>query len=367
MQRQKYVDIVKGICIICVVYSHINIIGSVGESLSKYLNMFISQFFLSAFFIIGGFYLKNMDTFTIFLKNKVLRNYKKLIIYYIPFVLLHNFFIRNGIYEIHYLYDTKIMEIYTLKTLVIKIFGTSLLMGREPILGALWFFVVQIMGLIGLSMIVSLSHKISEKFNLNSDFITLFMLFLSLCFSTVMTQQFQITIPRASIALSIMILIYFGKLFNQDLKLKYNNIYIFFFSITILILNCIFVGKLQLNINQIYNPITFLSSAFAGLYMLCYLSKKIANNKFGSALSICGKYSFDIMVFHFLCFKIPMYLLDKLNIENFSPLSSLVPSTSNLFCFFLYILAGVVFPILATKLLGCLKQFILFRKEKNLI
>lgn len=365
MKRDKYVDIVKGICIICVVYIHINIVGDIGRLCSNTLGTFITQFFLSVFFLISGFYLKNIDKFILFLKTKILKNYKRLVIYYIPFVLLHNFFITCGFYQVGHLYNTNIMEIYTNEKKVIKILETFLLMGREPLLGAVWFFIVQIMALIGLSILASAIKKVSNKYKVNTNSIFLFILFLCLCCSTVMTEKFHFTVPRASITLSIMILIYLGKIFKQDLKIKYNNIYIMLFGFIVLILNCIFVGKLQLNINQIFNPVTFLSSAIAGLYILCFIAKKIENNKLGLCLSICGKYSFEIMVFHLLCFKIPMYLIDKLNIEKHSTLSSLVPSTSNLFCFFLYMTVGITFPILIAKLLDYFKKLNLSRKEKN--
>lgn len=71
MKRDKYIDIVKGICILCVVYVHLNIQSNVFKPFFEFIYNFISQFFLTTFFIISGFYLKDIYDIKKFFKNKI--------------------------------------------------------------------------------------------------------------------------------------------------------------------------------------------------------------------------------------------------------------------------------------------------------
>lgn len=365
MKRDKYVDIVKGICIICVVFVHISVVIPEIQVIDNAIRNIISQFFLSSFFIITGFYLKNLDKPKEFINKKVKKWYIKLIIYYVPFVLLHNLFINMGIYDLNKMYSDKIMMVYSAKTMIVKLFETLLLMGREPLLGAMWFFIVQIMALLGLTIIVSILTKIAKRYKMNASgliFITLLLLLLS---SVTLTEIFSITIPRISIAMSSMILIYIGYYFNQILKVKYDSKFLFCISIIFLIINAVFIGKIALNINKIINPLTFLITSICGIYMLCFLAKKMEKLKISKILSTCGKYSFQIMAFHLLSFKMAMLIITKCNIENVTKLSDLVPKTSNVIAFIIYMIVGTIVPVLIVKLFEKIKNSLFINKKEN--
>lgn len=355
MKRDKYVDIVKGICIILVVYVHLNIITNNFNMINNYIQIFIYQFFLSVFFIVSGFYLKNMDKPKEFINTKVKKWYIKLILYYIPFVLLHNVFIKLGIYEIGKIYGDKITAVYSIKTMIIKIVEAILLMGREPLLGALWFFITQIIAMIGLTIIYYIVNIIIKKYHLNKEKIIFTILIILMFISTALTQIFSFTIPRISIAITAMILIYIGYYFNQIINLKYNNKFILFVSIITLICNTLYVDKLRMNKNIIINPVTFLTSAIAGLYLLCFIGKRIEENRIGKLLETCGRYSFYIMVFHFISFKLAMLIIHYFKIENITVLSDLEPSTSNIIGVIIYIVIGTGLPIIIAKIIEFIK------------
>ena len=355
MKRDKYVDIVKGICIILVVYVHLNIITNNFNMVNNYIQIFIYQFFLSVFFIVSGFYLKNMDKPKEFINTKVKKWYIKLILYYIPFVLLHNVFIKLGIYEIGKVYGDKITAVYSIKTMIIKIIETVLLMGREPLLGALWFFITLIIAMLGLTIICYIVNIINKKYNFNKEKVIFTILILLMLISTTLTQIFSFTIPRISIAMTAMILIYIGFYFNQIINLKYNNKFILFVSIITLICNTLYVDRLRMNKNIIMNPVTFLTSAIAGLYLLCFIGKRIEKNRIGKLLEICGKYSFSIMAFHLISFKVAILIINNLKIENITVISDLEPLTSNIIGIIIYMLIGTSIPILIAKIIEFIK------------
>ncbi len=268
MKRDKYVDIVKGICILSVVFVHINIISKQYGICVSYIQNFIYQFYLSTFFIVTGLYLKNLKSPKEFFNQKIKKWYIKLMLYYIPFVLLHNLFITIGIYDIGKMYGGKVTQVYSEWQVIQKVIETLLLMGREPLLGTMWFFISQIIALIGLSVISYVIDKIANKYHLGSDKIIFVVLLVLLFISTSLTEIFSITIPRISNSISAMILIYIGYYFKQVLELKYDNILIFLISIIGLICNTIFVGRIDLNVNKIINPVTFIASSVAGMYAL---------------------------------------------------------------------------------------------------
>lgn len=352
--REKFADIVKGICIICVVFVHIDLSDKNSEIL-KILHIVISNFFLPTFFVISGFYLKNIDNIKSFFKNKIVKNYKKMLIYYIPFVLLHNFFIKMGFYGIDKIYGDKLMLVYSPVDILLKLLGVLLLMGREPLLGPLWFLITYIIAMIGLLITNVLIKKVIKT--KNADAMMCLTLLILLCISGICTNVFNITIPRFSISLSVMILIYFGMLIKQKYKFKFDNVYIFFISILLFTSNCIFVNGISLNTNKYYNPVTFLVSSISSVYILCFIAKKIENLQIGKMLMICGKNSFEIMALHLLSFKLVTYFLNKFEIEQNITLSDLCPKISNIYIGILYIFVGVFLPILIKKIFNLIKLF----------
>lgn len=363
MKRDSYVDIVKGMCIILVVFVHINILTNRFTIVNNYINNFIYQFFLSVFFIISGFYLKNLSNTKMFFKTKIKKWYIKLLIYYIPFVLLHNLFVKLGVYEVGKIYGSKVTEMYTIKTTIIKIVETILLMGREPLLGAMWFFISQIISLIGLTIISCIVDKICEKIKFDNNKVMFSILLILLFISTSMTELLSLTIPRLSISISAMLLIYIGYYLKQIMKLEYNNKFVFFISIVVLICNTFFVDRIRLNQNIIVNPVTFIISAVCGLYMLCFIGKKIENNILGDIFGMCGKYSFQIMALHLLSFKLAILMINIFKIENVTVLSDLQPITSNICGFAIYMVTGIVLPIIVTKLTYGIKNKIIDIKK----
>lgn len=365
-KREQYVDIIKGFCIICVVYVHINIVAQNFENIDDIIQNIVSQFFLSVFFIVTGFYLKNLNEPKDFFSKKIKKWYIKLIIVYIPFVLLHNIFIKSGIYEVDKLYNGKLMLEYTPNMMIIKIIETLLLMGREPLLGAMWFFIVQIISLIGLELIICFSTIVTNKNDkVDKNKLIFIILLILLIISSVLTEKFSLTIPRISIATSVMILIFMGYYMNQILNVKYNSKFFFIISVIAILTNAIFDGKMLLNTNKIISPITFMISSIAGIYMLGYIAKKIERFKFSKVFSICGRYSFQIMAFHLICFKLANIIVNTCGIENCTTMSELIPNTSNILGFVIYLVVGIVCPILITMLYEKIKDKLIQIRRKN--
>lgn len=362
MKREKYIDIIKGICIICVLYVHINIVVNnklIEDTLILFSN-FISQFFLPVFFIISGFFLKNIDSFFIFIKTKIKKFYIKYLKYYLIFVWIHNFLITIGIYSLDIDYGNKIMKSYSCKEILLQTVKSIFLAGREPILGAVWFFSVLIIAMIGLSIVTTIIKNIQRKFKIiDKEELTFLILFLGLTFSIFCTEILDITVPRVNNSISAMILIYIGYYLNNVKKIEFNNIYLFFISLIIVITNTIFIGKIEFNSNRLKNPLTFLITSVGALYVLGVISKKIENKKISKYLSCFGKYSFYIMFFHLLAFKIGTFCI---NVVEHNALTNniykLTPTVDSIFEFLIYSIVGIILPIILGIILEVIENYL---------
>ena len=107
--RSQYVDITKGVAIISVVLLHTNFQfpSSHYMPLSSLLGW---MWHVAVFFLIGGFFINESKLIQpfFFIKGKLGSLYKLLLYFYIPVVLLHNFFIRIGCYKLSVLRDVNL-------------------------------------------------------------------------------------------------------------------------------------------------------------------------------------------------------------------------------------------------------------------
>lgn len=117
--RSIYVDIVKGVAIISVVLLHTNFQfpSSHYMPLSSLLGW---MWHVAVFFLIGGFFINESKLIQpfFFIKGKLGSLYKLLLYFYIPVVLLHNFFIRIGWYDSLTDYGGKYMGFWDLKQII---------------------------------------------------------------------------------------------------------------------------------------------------------------------------------------------------------------------------------------------------------
>lgn len=129
--RSIYVDIVKGVAIISVVLLHTNFQfpSSHYMPLSSLLGW---MWHVAVFFLIGGFFINESKLIQpfFFIKGKLGSLYKLLLYFYIPVVLLHNFFIRIGWYDSLTDYGGKYMGFWDLKQMISMLLQTFCFAGK---------------------------------------------------------------------------------------------------------------------------------------------------------------------------------------------------------------------------------------------
>ena len=123
---------------------------------------------------------------------------------------------------------------------------TVLCAGREPIVGAMWFVYVLLFSLMGFSIISFICKKITKSQNAYNGYRLLVFSLLQL-FSCLLTNQFEITIPRCSNVFSTMLLMYIGQQINQKWKWKFDNGYIALVCAILVYQGTLLMGMVQLD------------------------------------------------------------------------------------------------------------------------
>lgn len=124
-QRDKTLDIAKGICIILMVIGH--------SGCPTYLYDFIYMFHMPCFFFISGWLLsdKYLSNLKRGLYQKAKGSYYPFVKWTLIFLLFHNVFASMHIYENYYSWQT-FME---------RIIRTFTMTGSESLLGGFWFLI----------------------------------------------------------------------------------------------------------------------------------------------------------------------------------------------------------------------------------
>lgn len=193
-QQIQWINIAKGIAIIAVVLSHTSH-GLQDYPLLPFRSLVYGIWFVPVFFILGGFFIKEerLCRPLEFIKGKMKSLYSLLLYFYIPAVLMHNVFLHIGFYDTITSYGGKYMSLWEPLTFIKELVLSCCFMGREPILGAMWFVHVLLLALIGLSILSFITRKLFSK---NYEIARGVLLFFICILSCTATNLVGFTIPR---------------------------------------------------------------------------------------------------------------------------------------------------------------------------
>lgn len=131
--RDNRVSISKGICIILMVYCH--------AGCNNIQHDFIYMFHMPLFFFVSGYCFKEKYLCDVasFIKNKIKGIWWPYVKYVSIFVILHNLFIKIGIFYDGFVYRNVTMTYYTLKEILIHLLNTLRFCHGELLLAGFWF------------------------------------------------------------------------------------------------------------------------------------------------------------------------------------------------------------------------------------
>lgn len=359
--RENSIDIARGIAIILVVIGHCDNFTSIS------LERFCGLFFMPLFIFLSG-YLSKIGSINNLkeLFSYIFRKTKKLYLFYLKyeilFLILRNIFFRVGFLSSNIEYGGKfLLEIHSLpvflKNLILVIFG----MGREPFCGAFWFIISLIFIIVMSGIINYIVNKLKTKKQLFEFILYLFFFILGI------VMRYTISIPRFSPAFTMCIFYYLGILYSRNVEsIKFNSIYIIFIAIINLIVLYQY-SEVSLNSNFFTNPLLLLISSLSGIYLVISVSKFIDLKTVFMKKILChiGKNTLYIIAYHFLGFKIVMYIQYLVGSIKLSDLAYLKGYNNNNIFYIFYVLFGVFFPLLINKIVTDIKNTKCERSENR--
>jgi fucose 4-O-acetylase-like acetyltransferase len=335
----NYIDILKGIGILSIVIGH-----------SWYFaGKYVYSYHLALFFFISGF-LYNEQKYGnnpfLNLSNRLKNNYCKYLFYSGILGLLHNFLIDVHIYNVSMVY----WKFYDFRNYILN---SAVFTNSDPLYGATWFVMPLILGSSIFGGIIYIGNIVKEKTKSNlAKNIVIIILGLIICALGYERMYIKFILPfRLDVALFVIplfLIAYYIKTYIKD----YNKYLKWYVAIIFLLLSIFLTYKKGWSISLGSQDIIyyrFYILAIIGIYECMYLANLIYNKLkiLACVFSFLGKYTFEIMAFHFLCFKVFDVLYCKAtNVTNNTTIETLPLSFEKLW--FVYILIGCFIPSVCT-------------------
>ena len=359
MNRMPVFDIAKALAILFVLIGH--------TDTQSFLCFFVHLFHMQFFFVLAGYFFHDENcvcakTLKDFISKKIKRLYFPYITINLTFLYAHNLFHKLNFYTTnpafldgelgnHFGLNT---GLFTLKQFIIKTMWTILGGVQEPLCGPTWFLKVLLFCLIIMSLITYFKSKTNKEIS-RFCFVLIFILlgyYLSLL---------KINIYMIGTIFSALLPIYTGILLNRFNCYKYLTKRIWFFSFAILLI-LTFTLKLKVNLsaNFYYNPLLLCISSICGFYFVMGIAKFIeqhaCSQKIKSLLIYIGQHTIIILCLHLLAFKLVTWLqILYYNLPSYR-LASYFAYKVNVFWIFMYVLAGIILPLLYEMLYNKIKN-----------
>lgn len=334
--RDTFLDFIRGFGMILVVLGH---------TISVYQS-FIYLFHVPLFFIVSGILFKRTNSIRLDLLKKWKRLYLPNLKYGILFSLLHNVFVRWGIYPLDTFY-----AVPDFSKSIMKIFCW----GNEQLGGAMWFL---------RSLFFAYCLYLIYSFLRCKSFKVVFIL-LVVCIGWYMVYTKTLFQARTFITIPCLVFpfILIGKMkiclfMNKLIESSKKNRIFLLLSALILFLLSRYIS-VDLAYLKLPNPLLYYLVALVGLLFVLSCYKIVRESWLQRIIIYVGKHSIPILALHFLAFKLVTLCLN--NCGEFNLMLSDFPTPllpDRIFLPLLYMLAGIGLPLLCNLIYNYLKYII---------
>lgn len=335
--RDNYIDLLKGIGIICVVFAH-SIKALYDSAIIRDIHRFIYIFHLPLFFFVSG-YLSNPNKTIKQLAKSILKTYLALLCSCLVILIFVSLYENHSILEI----TNNIYSILTIQYISTCRFAY-----------ALWFVPCLLISKIIFQIILWLSNLniiiLKNKSFLLTTLLSLFISFVGIVFSRYHILSFW----NISISMCMILVMYFGMIYKKY-RIKIDSflsndiyIYIFIFLISIFAINKVTGLEIALDCFKLYGYYALYPMILLGLlFCISFAQKIMKNNRINEIFQACGNSSYYIMAYHFTVFCIiDITYIKAFNIKE----NILFPTTFPLLIPF-YTVLGCLVPICISRLI----------------
>lgn len=327
IERDIYIDFVKGLGIIFIVLGH----SGAPQNILDFINLFhVAIFFIASGYLWNKKNANSRDLLIKYNKKKISTLYVPYVFWNIVFILCSNIFV--------YLHILSNKYFLTNKEIIKNIIKCFLLIKGTDIGGALWFVKILFFVSVGYSYICYINNIV--KFNIKKIiWIILVVLFQIL---TIANFSFEpiLQLLLGYLTYCIGVFIHEKELHKKKLPYKTLNVISFF-----LLFIMTKIGNISFATGQVTNIMYFIIASFLGWIFLYTIAKSIPY-KCLKVFQFLSEYSMWILVLHLLCFKLVTYFFIKINNLNIVLLESFPVIKNNSYLWFIYTLVGISAPII---------------------
>lgn len=298
MQNTDYTywNTVKGLGIIAIV------VGHTGSPFTPYMYMY----HLALFFFISGFLYKqkySADPFNYF-TTRLRRLWWPMTKYGIVFVLLHNIFLKIGVYSSVDKVDLVApIQPYSMVEIMLKIKSTILMQTMEQMGCAMWFVQSLLVAMVLFCCIQKLSAWGQGG---KAEVITVSLVLICGIVGVVLLKKKVALDYFAEVGLLVIPIIYCGYVTHRLWEKIPFKWYLALAAAIYMIGVYQWTGKhVNLSIKEIIGSTFFYTVSVAGIYLNLYLARTVKRSHLlRDGIARLGENSFHIMALHFLSFKI---------------------------------------------------------------
>ncbi len=350
VKRDTYIDTVKGIGIIFMVWGH-----AYGP-----FKHWIYLFHMAIFFIASGILWDNKNISNI----KKCKEFfiRKITTLWLPFVLcngffnvMHNTFLKTGIYSDNPNFTRLVRDVQEYRNVqetFIAVFKNFFFAGGSQLGGATWF----LRTLFCVSIIYMCLIYFSDKFNIKKYTIPLSIV---ICMAGAeIVSRYKLVFPlgmhcffAAYLAFLSGVIIHKINIMDKIYRNKYKV------SIVTFLLLCVLnnFGSVNMSSGKITNPLFFLTVSILGWFML-YSIASYPYIKENRLLVFIGQHTLGIMLFHLLAFKIVTFVYLFLSNEKMLLLATFPVIKNVQFLWLPYTVIGIAVPLIPGILFNICKK-----------
>lgn len=323
-------DCMKGMAITGVVAGHLGYAG---------LEVFVNYWHLPVFFFVSGYFFKekHIDNSRSFVIARFRRLIVPFLLYSVCALFLHNILVYSGLID---------GREFQARDYITELRGIFLcLSSNEEIVGAIWFmpglFVVTVCALYSFKLANHCRIRNYELGGVVASLVAVLMVVLRIPSPLSLWQN-----------MAVMILFVFGYICSRHGLMRYLTGHVSFLIAASIVAVAFASGvKAGCQSNMINNVSLYYFPIFvSGIIMACYISHHMAGNRLGKLFSYIGKFSFSIMIFHFVAFKAVTALHHYLVDESVRLCSFPTSETDLALWTPVYLLAGIGMPVVLSSL-----------------
>lgn len=294
-KRIDYIDILKGLAILSVVFLHVHGGYDIDNTPTEYIIRYFRSFQMSIFFVFSGI-----------LFNPLINNYKDKIINKVNSLLLPSI-LWGGLIGIALEYarmylGTEGAENYNLKSEII-----GFLLGKSSYYGS-WF----VFTLFGVYLLEYLISFVCKKINLSYKSIPVVIIHILFAVGGLFIGKYEIGLYfRIRYILIAAMLFYAGYIYQQINK-RHNIVIDIFTVIAGGVLSMVNTDIVIFSDFQFANPIISVLAAFCTIYGLIGITEKLSTKINFRFLKLMGQNSIIVLYTHFILIMVVIRMLEKL-------------------------------------------------------